>query len=100
MSKASRDAYYGGDLTIGANLLISGRIKLKRSAAVRAGFGVEAVLGEAEPFDRTAGDEVLGDDFCGVFGLDVAVPDGLGINDDGRSVLTLVEAEGLVDADG
>lgn len=64
-----------------------------------AGLGVEAFVGEAEALDWSAADEVLIDDFGGVFGADVAVPDGLRVNDDGGAVFALVEATGLVDAD-
>jgi hypothetical protein len=64
-----------------------------------AGLGVEAFAGEAEALDWSAADEVLIDDFGGVFGADVAVPDGLRVNDDRGAVFALVEATGLVDAD-
>jgi len=64
-----------------------------------AGLGVEAFIGQAEPLDGAAGDEVLVDDFGGVFRTDMAVPDGLRINDDSSPVLALIEAAGLVDAD-
>jgi hypothetical protein len=64
-----------------------------------AGLGVDAFVGEAEALDGTAGDEVLVDDFGGVFRADVAVPDGLGVDDDGVAVFALIEAAGLVDAD-
>ncbi len=69
------------------------------SAAVGAGFGVEAGIGDTEALDGAAGDEVLRDDLIGVFGFDAAIPDGVGVDDDGGAVLTLVEASGLVDAD-
>jgi hypothetical protein len=64
-----------------------------------AGLGVDAFVGEAEALDGTAGDEVLVDDFGGVFQADVAVPDGLRIDDNGMAMLALIEAAGLVDAD-
>ena len=64
-----------------------------------AGLGVEAGVGDAEAFDGAAGDEVRGDDFIGVLGFDAAIPDGIGVDDDGGTVLTLVEAAGFVDAD-
>jgi hypothetical protein len=66
---------------------------------VGAGFGVEAGVGDAEALDGAAGDEVLGDDFIGVFGFDSAIPDGIGVDDDGGAVLALVKAARLVDAD-
>lgn len=64
-----------------------------------AGFGVEAGVSDAEALDGAAGDEVLGDDFIGVFGFDSAIPDGIGVDDDGGAVLALVKAARLVDAD-
>jgi len=70
-----------------------------RLGPVRAGLGVEAFVGEAEALDGAAGDKVLVDDFGGVFKADVAVPDGLGVDDDCPAVFALVEAAGLVDAD-
>jgi hypothetical protein len=66
---------------------------------VRAGFGVEAGFGDTEAFDGAAGDEVLGDDFIGIFRLDAAIPDGIGVDDNGGAVFALVEAAGFVDAD-
>jgi hypothetical protein len=66
---------------------------------VGAGFGVQAGVSDAEALDGAAGDEVLGDDFIGVFGFDAAVPDGIGVDDDGGPVLALVKAARLVDAD-
>jgi hypothetical protein len=65
---------------------------------VRAALGVDALVGEAQALDGTAADEMLAHDLLGILGLDVAVPDGLGIDDDGGAVLALVEAAGLVDA--
>lgn len=66
---------------------------------MRAGFGVEAIFGDAEPLDGTATDEMFGDDLTSIFGLNVAVPYSIGINNHGGTVLALVEAERLVDAD-
>jgi hypothetical protein len=65
---------------------------------VRAGLGVDALVGETEALDGAAGDEMLFDDGGGIFGLDVAIPDRLGVDDDGGTVLALIEAEGFVDA--
>jgi hypothetical protein len=65
---------------------------------VGAGFRVEAGISDAEALDRAAGDQVLGDDFIGVFGFDSAIPHGIGVDDNGWSVLALVEAAGLIDA--
>jgi len=63
-----------------------------------AGLGIDAFVGETQALDGTAGDEVLVDDFGGVFGADMAVPDGLRVNDDSAPMLALIEAAGLVDA--
>ncbi len=68
--------------------------------AVRAVVGVEAGVGEAEALDGTAVEDVFGDDLVYVFDVDEAVPDGLGVDDDGGAVLALVEAAGFVGADG
>jgi hypothetical protein len=65
---------------------------------VGAGFGVDALVCEAKAFDGTAVDEVFLDDLLGIFGLDVAIPDGLRVDDDGGAMFALVEAAGLVDA--
>lgn len=66
---------------------------------VRADGGVEAVVGDAEPLDGTASDEVFTDDLGDVFDLDSAVPYGFRVDNDGWAVLALLEASGLVDAD-
>jgi hypothetical protein len=63
-----------------------------------AGLGVDAGVGDAEALDGAAVDQVLLDDLGCVFGLHTAVPDGLGVDDDGGAVLALVKAERLVDA--
>jgi hypothetical protein len=74
-------------------------IEVMGSGAVGAGGGVEARLGDAEALDGAAAEDVFADDLLGVLGLDVAVPDGLGVDDDDGAVLALVEAAGLVGAD-
>jgi hypothetical protein len=68
------------------------------SAAMRAAFGVEALVGYTQALDGTAGDEMLGDNLRRVRWLDVTVPDRFGIDHDHGAVLTLVEAAGFVDA--
>jgi len=68
------------------------------SAPVGTLFRVETLVGQAQAFNWTAGDEVLIDNLGGVFRADVAVPDSLGVDDDGSAVLALIEAAGLVDA--
>jgi hypothetical protein len=70
-----------------------------RLTPVGAGFGIQAGIDDTETLDGAAGDEVFGDDLIGVFRFDAAVPDGIGVDDDGGAVLALVEAAGLVDAD-
>jgi hypothetical protein len=67
---------------------------------VRAGFGINALVGKAEAFHGTAIDQVLLHYLRRIFGLHVAVPHRLGIDDDRGAVFALVEAEGFVDTDG
>jgi hypothetical protein len=67
--------------------------------SVFAEFGVEALVCEAESFDWLIVDNMGIDDFIHLGFGNVAVPDGLGIHDDRRSVLALIEASGLVGAD-
>jgi len=68
--------------------------------AVGAGFCVDALFGQAKALDGMAAYQVLFHDGRGVRGLQVAVPDGIGVNDDRRPMFALVEAAGFVDADG
>ena len=65
---------------------------------VGAVFGVDALVCEAQPFDWTAMDEVFLNDLSGIFRLDVAVPDGFGIDNDRWAMFALVETSGFVDA--
>ena len=74
-------------------LLVFGR------GLVGATLGVEAGVGEAEALDGAVVEEVLGDDLVDVLEVDVAVPDGFGVDDDYGTMLALVEAAGLVGAD-
>jgi hypothetical protein len=67
---------------------------------MRAGFGVDAFVGEAEAVDGAAGYQMLADDLGGVGGLHAAVPGCVRVDDDGGAVLALIEAERLVDAHG
>jgi hypothetical protein len=67
--------------------------------AVGAGFCVDALFGQAQALDGMAAYQVLFHDGRGVRGLQVAVPDGIGVNDDRRPMFALVEAAGFVDAD-
>jgi hypothetical protein len=68
------------------------------SAPVRAAFGVQALVGHAQPLDRLAAHQVLLNDVRGIRGVHVAVPDRLGINHHHGPVFALVQAAGLVDA--
>jgi hypothetical protein len=65
---------------------------------MRACFGVYARVGKAEAFHGTAIDQVLLHDLRGIFGLHVAIPNCLGIDDHRGTVFALVKAEGLIDA--
>jgi hypothetical protein len=62
-------------------------------------FCIEALVGQAQALDRAPADQVLVDDFGGVFRADVAVPDSLGVDNHCPTVLALIEAAGLVDTD-
>lgn len=65
---------------------------------MRAAFGVEAFAGDAQPFHGMAAHQVLLHNLGGIFGAHASVPDSVGIHDDGRAMLALVEAAGLVNA--
>ena len=65
---------------------------------MRARFGVDAALAQAEALDGATCNEMLGDDGLSVFGADVAVPDGIGVYHHRGPVLALIEAAGLVNA--
>ena len=66
---------------------------------MRAVLRVEAGVGKAQALDGTVVEEMFGDDLLDVTRVDVAVPDGLGIDHDDGAVLALIEAAGLVGAD-
>jgi hypothetical protein len=66
---------------------------------VRAPLSVEAGVGEQQPLDEAAVEEMLADDLRHIFQVDKAVPDSVGIDHDDRPVLTLVEAAKLVRPD-
>jgi len=66
---------------------------------MRASGRIQAVFGQDEAFDRLSAYQMLVDNLLDVPGLDKAIPDGLGIDHDGGSVLALFEATGFVDAD-
>jgi hypothetical protein len=54
---------------------------------------------EAQALDGAAMDEVLGNNFIYIFELHKAIPDSLGIDHNGRSMLALIQASGFVGAD-
>jgi hypothetical protein len=60
--------------------------------------GVQAFILQPQSFHRTPADNVRVHDFIHVSQGNSAVPDGLGIDDKVRPVLTLVQASGLVGA--
>jgi hypothetical protein len=68
--------------------------------AVRAGLGVDALLGQAQSLDGPAAHQVLIHDLRGVTGLHMAVPDGVGIDHNRWPMFALVQAKGFVDAYG
>ena len=68
-------------------------------SAVDTGRGVQAVVVQAEAFDRLSADDVGVNDFVDVGLGDRAIPDGVRINHDIWTVLALVQASGLVGTD-
>ena len=66
---------------------------------MRTVLGIEAGVGKAQALYGTVVEEMFGDDLVDVTRVDVAVPDGLGIDHDDGAVLALVEAAGFVGAD-
>jgi len=60
---------------------------------------VQARIGQHQTLDGFAADDVRVDDFVDVGFGDVAIPDSIGINNQVRAVLALIEAAGLVGAD-
>lgn len=59
---------------------------------MRATGGIEAFVGKDETLDGLAVDDVGFDDLVDIGGGDASVPDAIGIDDDGGSVLALIEA--------
>jgi hypothetical protein len=66
---------------------------------MRAMLSIEAGIRESQAFHRTAMDEVLAHDFIHVFDSHKPIPDGLGIDHDGRPMLALIKTTSLVGAD-
>jgi hypothetical protein len=64
---------------------------------MRAGFGVDALIGQAQPLHWLAANQVFLYDLRCIFWLNVPVPDRLWIHHHGWPVLALVKATGLVD---
>jgi hypothetical protein len=62
-------------------------------------LNVETGVGEAQALNGTVVEEVFGDDLGDVFDVDEAIPDGLGVDHDDRTVFALVEAAGFVGPD-
>jgi hypothetical protein len=65
---------------------------------MRTASSVDARVSEAKPFDRHATDQMTLDDLGDVGFRDAAVPHGVGIHDDRRTVLALIEAAGFIGA--
>jgi hypothetical protein len=59
---------------------------------------IEAGIGEPQAFHGTAMDKVFAHNLIDIFKPHKAIPDGLGIDHDGRPMLALVEAAGFVGA--
>ena len=64
---------------------------------MRAAFCIYAFVGQAQPLHWTPADEVFLYNLHGIPGLYISVPDALGIDHYGGSVLALVETACLVD---
>jgi hypothetical protein len=67
---------------------------------MRTGLSVDALFGQAKALNGATGDEVLLHDGFSVFGLHVAVPNGLRVDHNRGTVLALVETQRFVDAYG
>ena len=57
---------------------------------------IEAAVGQHQALDWLATDYVGFDDFLDIGLGDVSIPNGLGIDDNSRAVLALIETAGLV----
>lgn len=65
---------------------------LRLRSAVGADGGVQAIICHEQALYRSAVDDVRLDDFVDIGGGDASVPDRVWVDDDGRTVLALVEA--------
>ena len=99
----SASLHFAGETGIGKKWL-SGCSSLtelvNNSGAVLAGAGVDATVGQAQALDGTVVRYVGLNDLGDVGESYISVPDALGIHHNGRAMLALVEASGLVSADG
>jgi hypothetical protein len=75
---------------------LCGALLVLRDGLVGASLCVQTTIGQAQPLDRPAVDEVLLNDLADILQLHKAVPDRLGIDDNGGAVLALVQAPGLI----
>jgi len=66
---------------------------------VRAALGVDALGSQPQPLHGPPGDQVLVHNLFGILRLHMPVPDRLGVDHHRRTVLALVQASRLVDAD-
>ena len=73
---------------------------VNHSGAVLAGAGVDATIGQAQALDGTVARNVGLNDLGDGGELHVSVPDALGIDHHGRTLLALVEASGFFSAYG
>jgi hypothetical protein len=66
---------------------------------VRTTGGVDTFVGQSQPRDGHAADDVAVDDLVDISFANEAVPHHIGVDDDGRTVLALVETARPVRAD-
>ena len=68
------------------------------SGTMRANLGVDTAFGQSKSLHWAATNQVLRHNLASVLCHYVAVPDSFWINDDGRTVLALIQTSRLVDA--
>ena len=73
--------------------------ELNAASTVGTARSVYATLRKHQAFHRSAADKVRLNDFFNIFRFDEAVPNRLGIDDDCRPVLTLIETPRPVEPD-
>jgi len=59
---------------------------------MRAGFCVQALVGDAQALNRASADEMLLHNRFRIFRAHVAVPHSLRVDDDGGAMLALIQA--------